>query len=188
MNKMLITIAAVTLLISGCGDKEDAASGQAEPSAVEKTMESANDAMDSTADMASDAAESAGDAADAADSTAEMAAGAAESVDDAASDAADAGSDTASDATEEVAAVADGGEVGQKVYMKSCMACHAAGVAGAPKLGDKAAWAPRIATGMDALVTSSIKGKNVMPPRGTCASCSDDDLKAAVEYMVSQSQ
>ena len=178
MNKTLIMIAAAALLISGCGDKDDAASGQAEPSAVEKTMESAGDAMDSAADTASDAAESVADAADSA----------AESVSDAADDAADTASDMAADTTEAAGAVADGGEVGQKIYMKSCLACHAAGVAGAPKLGDKAAWAPRIATGMDALVTSSIKGKNVMPPRGTCASCSDDELKAAVEYMVSQSQ
>ena len=77
---------------------------------------------------------------------------------------------------------------GQQVYQNSCQACHAAGVAGAPKLGDKALWAPRIATGIDALVASAIKGKGIMPPKGACASCSDDDLKAAVEYMVSASQ
>ena len=77
---------------------------------------------------------------------------------------------------------------GQQVYKNSCQACHAAGVAGAPKLGDKALWAPRIATGMDALVASAINGKGIMPPKGACASCSDDDLKAAVEYMVSASQ
>jgi len=77
---------------------------------------------------------------------------------------------------------------GQQVYQNTCQACHATGAAGAPKVGDKAAWAPRIATGMDALVASAINGKNVMPPKGTCTSCSDEDLKAAVEYMVSQSQ
>ena len=77
---------------------------------------------------------------------------------------------------------------GEQIYKQSCQGCHATGAAGAPKLGDKAAWAPRIATGMDALVASSINGKNVMPPKGTCMSCSNDDLKAAVEYMVSQSQ
>jgi cytochrome c5 len=167
MNKTLITIIAAALLISGCGDKEEATSGQAVTSTVEKAMEPAGDAMSDTADMASEAM----------DSATEMA-----------SDAADEASDAAEDATEAAGAVADGGEIGQKIYMKSCLACHAAGVAGAPKLGDTAAWAPRIATGMDALVTSSIKGKNVMPPRGTCASCSDDELRAAVEYMVSQSQ
>jgi len=77
---------------------------------------------------------------------------------------------------------------GEQVYQKSCQACHATGAAGAPKLGDKGAWAPRIATGMDALAANSIKGKGVMPPKGGCAGCSDDDIKAAVEYMVSQSK
>jgi cytochrome c5 len=77
---------------------------------------------------------------------------------------------------------------GQKTYQTSCQACHATGAAGAPKFGDKAAWAPRIATGVDAMLAVAIKGKGAMPPKGACASCSDDDLKAAIEYMVSQSQ
>lgn len=77
---------------------------------------------------------------------------------------------------------------GEEIYKSTCFACHAAGVAGAPKLGDKALWAPRIATGMDAMMNTVLNGKNAMPPRGTCANCSDDDLKSAVEYMVSQSQ
>jgi cytochrome c5 len=77
---------------------------------------------------------------------------------------------------------------GQQTYQASCQACHATGAAGAPKLGDKAAWAPRIATGIDALLASSIKGKNAMPPKGACMACTDDELKAAIEYMISQSQ
>ncbi len=96
--------------------------------------------------------------------------------------------DKVSGTSEAVAEMSDGGAVGQQVYQKSCQACHAMGVAGAPKLGDKAAWAPRIATGMDALYASSINGKGIMPPKGACASCSNDDVKAAVEYMVSQSK
>ena len=60
-------------------------------------------------------------------------------------------------------AVADG----QKIYQTSCQACHATGAANAPKLGDKEAWAPRIATGIDALLASAIKGKNAMPPKGS---------------------
>jgi len=75
---------------------------------------------------------------------------------------------------------------GQGIYKASCQACHAAGVAGAPKLGDKAAWAPRIAKGNDAMYTSVIKGLNAMPPKGACMSCSDDELRAAVDYMVEQ--
>jgi cytochrome c5 len=73
---------------------------------------------------------------------------------------------------------------GRKVYDAGCVACHGAGVAGAPKFGDKAAWAPRIKTGMDALYASSIKGKGVMPPKGGNTSLSDADVKAAVDYMV----
>jgi cytochrome c5 len=75
---------------------------------------------------------------------------------------------------------------GQKVYQAACQACHAAGVAGAPKLGDKEAWAPRIAKGTDTLFSSVNNGLNAMPPKGACMSCSEDDLRAAVEYMVEQ--
>ena len=68
------------------------------------------------------------------------------------------------------------------------MACHATGAAGAPKVGDKAAWAPRISQGMATLVKHSIQGFNAMPPKGMCMDCSDDEIKAAVEYMVGQSR
>jgi cytochrome c5 len=72
---------------------------------------------------------------------------------------------------------------GKAVYDKGCGACHNAM---APKLGDKAKWAPLIKQGADALVASVIKGKGAMPPKGGQASASNDDLKAAVEYMMSQ--
>ena len=81
---------------------------------------------------------------------------------------------------------------GKKIYDATCMACHAAGVAGAPKLGDKAAWAPRIAQGMDTLHTHAIKGfqgkAGMMPPKGGNMAAKDEDIKAAVDYMVSQSK
>ena len=81
---------------------------------------------------------------------------------------------------------------GKKIYDTTCMACHAAGVAGAPKLGDKAAWAPRIAQGMDTLHTHALKGfqgkAGMMPPKGGNMSAKDEDVKAAVDYMVSQSK
>lgn len=73
---------------------------------------------------------------------------------------------------------------GKAVYDKTCVACHASGVANAPKLGDKAAWGPRIATGKDAMLSSVIKGKGAMPPKAGAANLSDDDLKAAIDYMV----
>jgi len=73
---------------------------------------------------------------------------------------------------------------GKAVYDKTCVACHAAGVANAPKLGDKAAWAPRVATGKDALLASVIKGKGAMPPKAGAADLKDDDIKAAIDYML----
>jgi len=77
---------------------------------------------------------------------------------------------------------------GKKVFDSVCTACHTAGIAGAPKLGDKAAWAPRIKTGIDSLVQSVTKGKGAMPPKGGNPSLSEADLRAAVEFMVSQSK
>ena len=83
-----------------------------------------------------------------------------------------------------VAAAAPAVASGKSIYDTACVACHAAGVANAPKFGDKAAWAPRVKTGMDALYTSVIKGKGAMPPKGTAMAASDADIKAAVDYMV----
>ncbi len=82
------------------------------------------------------------------------------------------------------AAPAAGKPDGKKTYDTTCSVCHAAGVAGAPKFGDKAAWAPRIKTGMDALYASALKGKAAMPAKGGNASLPDADVKAAVDYMV----
>ena len=73
---------------------------------------------------------------------------------------------------------------GKSVYDKTCSVCHAAGVAGAPKFADKAAWAPRIATGNAALLASVQKGKGAMPPKAGNATLTDDDIKAAIDYMV----
>lgn len=78
--------------------------------------------------------------------------------------------------------------LGEKIYKQACFACHAAGVAGAPKLGDKAAWGPYIATGMDTMVSIVISGKGAMPPKGGLASASEGDIRAAVAYMVEQSK
>ena len=82
-------------------------------------------------------------------------------------------------------------EVGKKVYNSTCALCHAAGVGGAPKPGDKADWGPRIAQGKETLYKHSIEGftgaKGLMPPRGSGASLSDDEVKAAVDFMADQS-
>jgi cytochrome c5 len=73
------------------------------------------------------------------------------------------------------------------LYAQTCQACHAAGIAGAPKVGDKAAWAPRIAEGMDTIMKIVTTGKGAMPPRGG-SSASDAELKTVVEYMVNASK
>lgn len=77
---------------------------------------------------------------------------------------------------------------GKTVYNTTCSACHATGAAGAPKFGDKAAWAARIKTGTAALVKVALLGKGAMPPKGGNASLSDAEVRAAVEYLVSQSK
>lgn len=73
---------------------------------------------------------------------------------------------------------------GEKLYKSVCFACHATGVANAPKFGDKAAWDPYIKTGMDAMVKVAMQGKPPMPPKGGAANASEEDIRAAVQYMV----
>ena len=77
---------------------------------------------------------------------------------------------------------------GATIYSSVCTACHAAGVLGAPKTGDKAAWAPRIASGIAALLKNAASGKGSMPPRGGAADLSAGELKAAVEYLVGKAK
>jgi len=86
------------------------------------------------------------------------------------------------------AAVSSGPRAGDEIYNRFCMSCHMTGAAGAPKLGDAAAWGPRIAQGMDVLYTHSIEGFKGMPPRGLCMDCSDEELHATVDYIVENSQ
>lgn len=88
-------------------------------------------------------------------------------------------------------AAADGGK-GLDVFKKTCVMCHQTGVAGAPKLGDKADWGPRIAQGKDVLYKHAIEGfngnKGAMPAKGGNPSLSDEEMKAAVDYIVSKGQ
>ena len=97
----------------------------------------------------------------------------------------------ASAAASTPAAAATTANAGQALYTSTCIACHGAGIAGAPKLGDKAAWAPRIAQGVAVLDDHAIHGfqgkAGMMPPKGG-STASDDDVKAAVAYMVAQSK
>jgi len=84
--------------------------------------------------------------------------------------------------------VSDGPGKIQAIYSSSCSACHASGAAGAPKLGDKEAWAPRIKSGSEVLYNSAIKGKKAMPPKGGNVNLSNKDVKAVVDYMVSKAE
>ena len=99
-----------------------------------------------------------------------------------------------SDVTSETATaaepvVADAVSPVEDNYKKSCATCHNAGLVGAPKLGDKAQWATRLEKGIDVLYSSSINGlPPAMPAKGMCFSCTDDDLKALVDYMVDSVQ
>ena len=81
------------------------------------------------------------------------------------------------------APTAKAGRGGKELYAK-CQGCHNVGVGGAPKYGDKAAWAPRIKRGMDDLLKVAKAGKGMMPPKGTCMDCTDDELRAVIQYMM----
>ena len=76
---------------------------------------------------------------------------------------------------------------GKAIYLRHCYACHQAGVAGAPQLGDPAAWTPRLAKGRDAINANVQRGMTPgMPPRGACPSCTDEALALAVDFMLAQ--
>ncbi len=89
----------------------------------------------------------------------------------------------------QLAALSDGFNA-ETTYMATCFACHSTGAAGSPKVGpgNAEAWAPRMEKGLDAVVANAIKGLNTMPPKGLCFNCTDDDLRAVVEYMLASSQ
>ena len=77
---------------------------------------------------------------------------------------------------------------GQAIYTKACMSCHKIGIAGAPKVGDKGAWSSRIAGGNEKMVNNAIKGIGSMPAKGGASSLTDEEVAAAVDYMVEQSR
>ena len=76
----------------------------------------------------------------------------------------------------------------EKTYQATCFACHGTGAAHSPEVGDQIEWEIRMDKGMDTLVQNTISGLNgIMPPRGLCATCSDEQLRAIVEFMVQSS-
>lgn len=82
---------------------------------------------------------------------------------------------------------AAGPRSGEEIVKSACLACHQAGVANAPKIGDNAAWAPRLKTGLNGMLAVAVKGKGAMPPRGGVADLSDYEVARAVVYMANQS-
>jgi cytochrome c5 len=95
---------------------------------------------------------------------------------------------TATGGAEESAASTGVSLSSEEIYQSKCFGCHGTGAAGAPKVGDAAAWEPRIAKGMDTLLGNATNGLNAMPPKGLCMECSEEDLKGVIEYMVNASQ
>jgi cytochrome c5 len=84
------------------------------------------------------------------------------------------------------AAVTGGSKSGADVYNQFCFACHATGASEAPLFADAEAWAPRMEKGLDTLVASTVNGLGLMPPKGTCMACSDEEIQAAVDYMLDE--
>ena len=81
------------------------------------------------------------------------------------------------------AAASSGPRSGADVYGTYCAACHGSGAMGAPKLGDKGAWGDRMAKGMAKTLANAINGINLMPAKGTCGDCSDEEIEAAIKHM-----
>ena len=93
------------------------------------------------------------------------------------------------DACGSASAAADAGpKTPEEIYAASCGGCHNSGVLGAPKIGDAAVWTDRLGKGLDQVIANAIGGINGMPAMGTCASCSEDDIAATVQYMVDNSK
>lgn len=200
---------AGTAMNNAVDTAKDAASTTADKAgaAMDSGMAAAGDAADSaastTGEMADSATKAMGEAADAASAAADSAMESGKQATTDAMEAASAAGDAVADKAQEAAsamAPAAGGETatdaeltqGQSVYEGKCQACHATGAAGAPKFGDKTNWAPRIAQGMDILVKHALEGfkgsVGYMPPKGGFTALTDDEVKAAVAYMVSQNQ
>jgi cytochrome c5 len=171
--KKMISLMAVLGLLYGCG------SDSGESPAPEATE----------AGAAQEAAK-AGAAQEAADAVQEAAKEAAASAQEAAEEAAEAVQEAAESVSKSVATMqqtAGGSHPGEDTYNRSCFSCHAAGVANAPKTGDAEAWAPRLAKGTEVLVQSVKDGMPPgMPPMGLCMSCSDEQIAAAIDYMVAR--
>lgn len=206
MKPVKFAILFTVLAIAGCGDKNESDTAMNEDAIPEQSQPAAGAATSPSDQMASsDTTQppAVDPAATAPQNVPDTSAGTGTATPDATAPSAETGQampEASDPAAAAAIAPAAGGEaatetdlaLGQSIYEGKCKACHATGAAGSPKLDDKANWAPRIAQGMDVLVKHALEGfkgsVGFMPPKGGFATLTDDEVKAAVAYMVSQAQ
>lgn len=186
LSKFVGTALLATGLVA-CGGSDSTDAVKEAAAVTSESMNQAKEAVSGAGEMAKEAVESAGSAAKGAVEEAGSAAkGAIESAGANAKTAIENAGVAAAGAVAETASTIDLA-AGEKTYGRFCFSCHAAGVAGAPKLGATEDWAPRVAKGLDMLVASTIEGiAPGMPARGLCMNCSDDDLRNTVAWMIAQ--
>ncbi|MCW8886031.1 MAG: c-type cytochrome [Motiliproteus sp.] len=196
MEKRLSSACALgvaALLLAGCGEeapKQSAAPMEQKKEMVESApvvenksaTEKAKEAMTEASSSVKQAAETV------AEKVSEKAADAKESMTEATASMVEKTADKVTEMAAAVETAVAPDKAAEKTYKSLCFSCHDNGIAGAPKLGDQAVWAPRIAAGMDTLYATAINGKGAMPPKGGNVSLSDEAVKAAVDYMVAQAQ
>jgi len=214
MNKITFVLLCCSVFLYACDSSNESANKAVDQNINEDASDTTEKAasgydLDSAKQTVSDAMDAAGDAANEAlveaeelkDAAVESSVAAYDSAKESAGEAVDQAVTATKDAasavvtkTEEVVASVGSDDVkqGESIYKGKCVACHGTGAAGAPKLGDKEAWASRIAQGNAVLSQHAIAGfkgsKGYMPPKGGFMSLSDDEVSFAVQYMVSQSQ
>ncbi|RDE18433.1 hypothetical protein DV711_17450 [Motiliproteus coralliicola] len=183
-----LCVSAVTaLLLVGCGDDKQTASTPAapeqkaaqpapEPEAAKPMVEQVKEEVTNAVDAAADTAEQMTDKAE------QMAEEIKEQAADTMEKAEQKATDMVASVSEQVTPTAASGE---STYKSLCFSCHDTGLAGAPKLGDKAAWEPRLANGIEAIYNTAINGRGAMPAKGGNPGLSDADVKATVDYMIS---
>lgn len=199
MKKLRCLMAGAAMIVAGCGDKEATLSVEStgQPAPQESSEMVSGDVAEMPAEPVDEAVLSEMMAAEVTQSaTAETMEPVGDALDAARQDV-----KTAMPEGEAPVTVADPAaagiapvdlEQGKKIYSGSCFACHTAGVAGAPKLGDAGSWAPRIAQGMDMMARHAINGfkgaSGYMPAKGGAGSLTDEEVTAAVAYMASVSR
>lgn len=186
MNGIALASVAAAIVLAACGKGESPTSPPT-PSTSSGTSATTPPPSSSSSTSPAPGATSSAPSSSASASPAPTAAASASPSGNAAAAAAGPGASASAPGAAVTTASGGGGE---DTYNKTCMACHGTGAAGAPKIGDKADWGPRVAQGKQTLYDHAIKGftgqKGAMPPKGGAAQLSDDEVKAAVDFMVSK--